>query len=310
MGNSVVTYYQTQKQLDNKRRTRLVDIIIKYLYTYIIRNRLRHEEYNKITAKIITLFPTETMGIYYVPAVRKNASLTGKPTPARGKLVDKVKNMVFNFDEATPKRRKRKHVDTSDNEASTSNAAQLSLKFKQELSNNEDWQWMKHNNEPWTEVLIRWDNTYNLRHDTLNKCSNVYEFLENWTILQDQRADVLINQDFKKAFPGKEINLFTKWKTFFETVNQVKGRPNEDLIELANEDTDDIIFLKQLLKLPHLIPPKGRMVTKSHKHWKYSTLEVIDAIVVLAKIPGDITKVVEERRQLAASRNLTLTLFC
>ncbi|XP_031348340.1 uncharacterized protein LOC116174545 [Photinus pyralis] len=309
MGNSVVTYYQTQKQLDNKRRTRLVDIIIKYLYTYIIRNRLRHEEYNKITAKIITLFPTETMGIYYVPAVRKNASLTGKPTPARGKLVDKVKNMVFNFDEATPKRRKRKHVDTSDNEASTSNAAQLSLKFKQELSNNEDWQWMKHNNEPWTEVLIRWDNTYNLRHDTLNKCSNVYEFLENWTILQDQRADVLINQDFKKAFPGKEINLFTKWKTFFETVNQVKGRPNEDLIELANEDTDDIIFLKQLLKLPHLIPPKGRMVTKSHKHWKYSTLEVIDAIwswqrvlywqkkiiwiVVILKVTNQIPKVKE-----------------
>lgn len=35
MGKSVLNLYEAHKMLDNTKRTRLVDIIIKHLYTYI-----------------------------------------------------------------------------------------------------------------------------------------------------------------------------------------------------------------------------------------------------------------------------------
>ncbi|KAK5648037.1 hypothetical protein RI129_002929 [Pyrocoelia pectoralis] len=294
MGNSILKYYQTEKVLDNKRRNRLVDIIMKHLYTYIIKNRLRHEEYNKISAKIITLFPTEIMGIYYVPPIKKQYSTTGKSIVARGKLVDKLKNIIYTCEDATPKRTKRKGVLT-DTESD-------------EINTNEDFLWLTLYTDPWSEVISRWEKTYELRRTNAESYSTVNEFINVWPILRDQRCETLINWDFAKLYPHKDINLFCKWKFFFDTVKTLRKYTDDVLQEEEHEDNEDILFLKQLIQLPSLLPPKGRTV-KDKKHWKYSTLEVTDSIVVLAKTPGDICEVLEKQNKLCAVRGITLQPF-
>ncbi|KAG5863869.1 hypothetical protein JTB14_027901 [Gonioctena quinquepunctata] len=51
----------------------MVDIIMKHMFKYHV-TQLKHEDYNIITAKIITLFPTEATRTYYIPSVRKKDS--------------------------------------------------------------------------------------------------------------------------------------------------------------------------------------------------------------------------------------------
>lgn len=58
-------------------------------------SRLKHPEYNILTSKIISLFPNESASTYYVPAIRKADSTNRKHILARGKLVDKTKNLIF-----------------------------------------------------------------------------------------------------------------------------------------------------------------------------------------------------------------------
>lgn len=70
-------------------------------------SRLRHEEFNIITSKIVSLFPSEYPGTYYVPAVKKRDSKIGRPILAKGKLVDKCKNLLHSCADVIPRRRKR-----------------------------------------------------------------------------------------------------------------------------------------------------------------------------------------------------------
>ncbi|KAK4886435.1 hypothetical protein RN001_002706 [Aquatica leii] len=77
-GLSVLNFYKENNNLDYTRRNRLTDIIIKHIFNHIVKHRLSHEEYNIITAKIVSLFPSETSSTYYVPAIKKTNSHTGR----------------------------------------------------------------------------------------------------------------------------------------------------------------------------------------------------------------------------------------
>lgn len=72
-------------------------------------SRLRKEEYNSLAAKIITLFPTEMVGTYYVPPMKKSSSPFGRPIMAKGKLVNQVKNIIFRSGDTN----KREHNEES-----------------------------------------------------------------------------------------------------------------------------------------------------------------------------------------------------
>lgn len=66
---------------------------------------MKHEDYNIITAKIITLFPTEATQTYYIPSIRKNDSFNRRSIVARGKLVDKARNLIHKSGLSTRKRK-------------------------------------------------------------------------------------------------------------------------------------------------------------------------------------------------------------
>ncbi|XP_031327937.1 uncharacterized protein LOC116159147 [Photinus pyralis] len=226
MGSSVLNYYETNKQLDNIRRKRLIDIIIKHIYTYIITNRLRHDEYNRLTAKIIDLFPNETTGTYYVPAIRERDSSINRSIMAKGKLVDKVKNLIRVCDEAIPKRR-RKNNDAAPH--STSTNSETNNNNDEPLESNGDYAWLKFNTEPWSDVLVKWENTFHLRQAVRGVSGgNVADVFMLWSILKDLRSDTLINSDFNQLYDGKGLKLFMNWDQFFAKIQEVKKTGNKD----------------------------------------------------------------------------------
>lgn len=52
--------------------------------------------------------------------------------------------------------------------------------------------WLKHNIEPWTEVLQKWTTSFPVR--TRCKASNFQDFLKEWPSLNDiYRAEQLVN---------------------------------------------------------------------------------------------------------------------
>lgn len=61
-----------------------------------------------MTAKIISTFPKENASTYFVSPIKKRDSLNGRPSYARGKLVDKVKNILYKSGE-----RKRQNPSTA-----------------------------------------------------------------------------------------------------------------------------------------------------------------------------------------------------
>lgn len=92
-------------------------LLLQYLLFY---SRLAHQQYNIITSKIIALFPNECPGSFYVPAVRKCDSPIGRPILAKGKLVDKCKNLIQACGDAVPKQRKRKFDNKETHQAKSS----------------------------------------------------------------------------------------------------------------------------------------------------------------------------------------------
>lgn len=70
-------------------------------------SRLTPEDYNIITSKIICLFPTESPSTYYVPAIKKSDSVHGKSILARGKLVDKSRNLLSSCGSTVVRKRNR-----------------------------------------------------------------------------------------------------------------------------------------------------------------------------------------------------------
>ncbi|KAF5299382.1 hypothetical protein FQR65_LT09423 [Abscondita terminalis] len=195
-----------------------------------------------------------------------------------------------------------------DNETGASSSKINRQSNSDEINTNEDFLWLSLYTDPWSEVMNRWEKTYELRRTNVESYSTVNEFLNIWPILKDQRCETLINWDFTKLYPHKDINLFCNWKFFFETVKTLRKCSDDQLQENEHEDNEDILFLKQLIQLPSLLPPKGRIV-KDKKHWKYSTLEVTDSIIVLAKTPGDISEALEKQNKLCAVRGITLQPF-
>lgn len=51
--------------------------------------------------------------------------------------------------------------------------------------------WLKHNTEPYAEVIERWNKTFPVRKGD-NSPKSVAEFLTDWPILRDLRSDVLV----------------------------------------------------------------------------------------------------------------------
>ncbi|KAK4886725.1 hypothetical protein RN001_002996 [Aquatica leii] len=299
IGLNILQFYAKNQTLDSKKRSQLTDLIIKHIFNYVSKHRLNHEEYNIITSKIIGLFPSESAGVYYIPAVKKINSPTGRSLLAKGKLVDKCRNLLHNCADVVIQKLRKSNSDEVE-----ILSKKRTIDITDELQNNITW--LNTRTEPWSDVIEKWKATYEVRH--CSSAQTVHQFIEEWSILKDLRSDVLINLDFEKIHPYATLKLILNWDTFFERILENKKCNLKDshathlLTLIENDDiSEDAKFAIQLLTLPYLVPPKGR-IKVDNKHWKFSTIETADAIICHAKIPGDINNIIDIQKEKASLR--------
>lgn len=177
LGLLIMKYYEQNKSLDNSKRTLLVDIVCKKIYNYVVKHRLTHSDYNVLVAKIVTLFPMETVGTYYVPAISKKNSITNKPQVAKGRLVDKIRNLL-RLSRAIQKEKTVTHTHITE------------MNITEDIREYKSW--LDTRIEPWSEVIEKWKYTFNMRRTGL--ANNVDDFFSQLSILRDPRAVFLVRR--------------------------------------------------------------------------------------------------------------------
>ncbi|KAG5876833.1 hypothetical protein JTB14_014162 [Gonioctena quinquepunctata] len=152
-----------------------------------------------------------------------------------------------------------------------------------ELREDENYIWLLHNSDPWTNVENKWDLLYDKRRE--QKCESAAEFLKLWSVLNDPRGISLIVKDFERLFPSSSMSFYVKWEPFYKSILEYKKNIASEkllmsLIEKieSTENTSDVKLIKQFF-LPRLILPKGR-VKLSNKTWKFSAVECQEGFFV------------------------------
>lgn len=145
------------------------------------------------------IFPTEVRTTYYIPYVPKRFSPTAKGIYAKGRLVDKVRNILFMSGDTIPMKKRRLeetgtephvHLDDDGNEVHILYFLGVTIHcFVSEIKDAVTF--LKHCTEPWPDVLEKWKITTQYRQR--NKKETLHEFINEWPILKDIRADQLVS---------------------------------------------------------------------------------------------------------------------
>lgn len=80
---------------------------------------MRPTEYEYIAKKITNLFPKENGAEYYSPSLRKRERNCKSAAYQQGKLVNKVRNIIYRCEEAVPLRIKKRKLNNSTDVGST-----------------------------------------------------------------------------------------------------------------------------------------------------------------------------------------------
>ncbi|XP_066594187.1 uncharacterized protein [Prorops nasuta] len=301
-GSAVLCTYKKNKVLSMKNRNIIVDIIMEDVLQK--EKRLRNADFHGLAKQICEEFPTENLNTYYVPPITKKESNINKSISSKGKLVSKYRNNLYGL-------KLLNAVGTTEEESDTDENVDI------DTEGLELKQWLSVTITPWDKVKENWKKSFNFRRQEYkkNKDFNIATIVAEWPILRQPNAFALINEDFD-SLRLTTVNLNEEiWETFFQKVLKLRDLNNRDSNSLAlkevvtlEEINIDLKVAGQLLLLPYLLPPKGR-IKCGQKHWKPSVTECKDSILMHLLIPGDIIVKVDERRELMKKLNLSVQPF-
>ncbi|XP_018371195.1 PREDICTED: uncharacterized protein LOC108766410, partial [Trachymyrmex cornetzi] len=221
-GQAIIASYNTRSGLPLKRQQYLANIIICYFFDNNVNVQLNNDKLNKIANHIITLFPAECKEVYYCPPVKKKDSKNHKSGIARGKLVDKNRNMLAFLRKCQLIRSSSEKVQDKDslNEANTDNG-------EDEVEQRESHNWLRNNFEPWEEVLYHWEKSFvfrkNLIHDHTTY-RNLVSIFDDWNILTSSKGYVLIEKDYLRLHKDTYKNVQEKFNLLFDAVLELRGK--------------------------------------------------------------------------------------
>ncbi|XP_011859037.1 PREDICTED: uncharacterized protein LOC105556553 [Vollenhovia emeryi] len=279
-------------------------------------------EYAEIVKKICALFPSEDPAIYYIPPDKTHRN-------AQGKLPNKVKNIKHNLKKkgagtlsSSPVQctleilKKSKIIEPAKLEGIINEEDHT---IKTAIAN------LKHEcRDSWPTLLMNWSVTHALRRKTLletrsrvqceaNKGQEkdndtndesedeeeqlVNEYIIKWDVLKLPNGYLLLNQDFKELFPGREDGLFSKWEIAKEliielaeteiSISDIFGRDLLKQYHTAPADKRDVITL---YLLPSLCCKRGRGKSTGYIP---SVQEARKFFIIHVTIPGDLRRAVK-----------------
>ncbi|KYN13739.1 hypothetical protein ALC57_14062 [Trachymyrmex cornetzi] len=255
--------------------------IIIYNCTYSFSVQLNNDKLNKIANHIITLFPAECKEVYYCPPVKKKDSKNHKSGIARGKLVDKNRNMLAFLRKCQLIRSSSEKVQDKD----SLNEDFITFLFVANTDNGEDeveqresHNWLRNNFEPWEEVLYHWEKSFvfrkNLIHDHTTY-RNLVSIFDDWNILTSSKGYVLVNN----------CSIYVLCTYIY------------------------IYIYIYIYLLFSLLPNKSPKAKVGKNIFKPTLVESQEAVVLHVKIPGDVEEEIKKKRNWLQKFRLTLQPF-
>lgn len=287
--------------MTKKNQDHIVDQLITTLLNQSTR-RIKITDLAYLAEEIVKLFPTEVISTYYIPAVKKNESRKNISMPARGKLVNKYKNMLNelrNLNESLP------NDQDTENESDAHEDAKASKI------------WLGEHISPWNIVLQHWTVSFPLRRQEALAAGSVdiAQFFNQWMPLKHPNGYELINEDFLSIGLTKKIVNVKYWDFFFKVISSECELPVKDFTGLKlqsylseenqenlNEDSKTAI---QLLLLPHFIPPQNFLKSCKKKSWKPSIANAKDSLLLHVKLSSDVTNTRDERTKYLKAQGLS-----
>ncbi|XP_055911273.1 uncharacterized protein LOC129945512 [Eupeodes corollae] len=172
--------------------------------------------------------------------------------------------------------------------------------------------WLKHNNEPWSEVQKRWKKVARQRHrDIQNNSLNIFS---EWPLFKHSLGHTLVEIDYEILKPNNRSQLFQLWPSFTARIVPLLQQKLKDKASLAflknfeniDANSRDFFILSSihvLLKPP--IISVGKNESKKSK-WKPSIKDAQDSCFLYCSSILDYTVKVENLRQKYHTKGLTL----
>ncbi|XP_011313202.1 uncharacterized protein [Fopius arisanus] len=252
-GKAVVEKYDKENLLNNKLRSRLTRIVIKFEADKFIKLLelgqttefiITTERFKYLANEIVYTFPRETAATYFQPF----ESVGGESINATGKLWRNycyVKGVLRDDGVLKPPKDRA----TSSTLFVVSDSLQEKL---HELITLLD---------PWHKVLQLWNDTHDARlNEYMNEKLSVKDYLQKYACLRVEAARTLFDADFNKLYPKAGLRLRDNWD---KTVPHLRHRLSTckklnaeekillDSLDTIENNTGNAILLSLL---HHLIP--------------------------------------------------------
>lgn len=171
-GRNILRLFR-EKGFDSKGRRVLVELIVDALLDR--HSSVRSDMLREVATEIVSLFPSESIEIYYSynPTISKNP---------RGKLVDKYKS----------ERGYRKR-NTSQGSSKVENATTTICDNSEVLAHIK---WLQHSQEPWDKVQSLWVKTYDSRKSDFASNQTLPQIFKKWPLLKHRAGYTLVSIHF------------------------------------------------------------------------------------------------------------------
>lgn len=153
-GTAIMQTFAASKALGVNQRKTLVHLIADELVEQNI--RVTNYQFDVITDELVSIFPNENKGTYFLSPVH------GRKI-AGGKLVERFRNQRRILNEAA------KHEQSINS----------SVKVTQE--DTEKLQWLQQVSDPWSKTVLYWEQTYTARHNQMP--STIQEYFDAYPAL-------------------------------------------------------------------------------------------------------------------------------
>ncbi|KAF5300699.1 hypothetical protein FQA39_LY11061 [Lamprigera yunnana] len=149
-------------------------------------------------------------------------------------------------------------------------------------TDDHDINWLMNSIEPWSDVVMRWEKTYHLRHN-LKDDMTISQYTKKFLGLKTKLGYTLL---VRKRFPEKDMQLFSQNFELFsakiiEYGKTLKRAKVIEHLKLSNEDiSKDLHTINLLMLLSLLVKPIIVKKMKGSGSWKPSSTEISEGFII------------------------------
>lgn len=162
--------------------------------------------------------------------------------------------------------------------------------------------WLKHNYEPWSEVISHWKSSFRQRGQFYDENISLEDIYGSFPALRQPTGFDLIDKDFEVLFNDKIDFLYDKFDKIIDNLIALrKSNLNDtdklllDIYQNTENLNNDYKHVLGLSLLVSLIPCRSRynLKKKEKEQWKPTLAESREGILIRVDISGDVQNAID-----------------